>query len=357
MKNIYRTILSVIVSLTLALPAQTPQADPIFKTGVNLVVVDVTVLDKAGKEISNLKKEDFIILEDNKPQTLNVFEFQKLAPTGAENPEQAPPPSIKKDVDKNAGRQQQITATPGKIQYQDRRLLVMLFDFSDMAVQEQIRTRDSALDFIKNKMSKADLVSVMTNTTQLNVVQDFTADKDILTQTINKFQIGVGSDLAADGGNGDSTSGDDDGSAFQADETEFNIFNTDRKLASLESASKMLAALPEKKALLYFSSGISKQGVENQSQLRSTINTANRSNVSFYPIDARGLTALPPGGDASHSSQRGNTLFTGARPRRSSGPSLRIRRIPWYRLRLIRAAKRSSMTTISLWASPMLRTM
>ena len=303
------------MSLTLALPAQTPQAapqaDPVFKTGVNLVVVDVTVLDKSGKEISNLKKSDFMVLEDNKPQTLSVFEFQKLVPTDTANPEPAPPPpTIARTPDKMAGRQQQITATPGKIQYQDRRLLVMLFDFSDMAVQEQIRTRDSALDFIKTKMSKSDLVSVMTNTSQLNVVQDFTADKDILLQTISKFQIGVGSDLAVDGGDG--TTGDDDGSAFQADETEFNIFNTDRKLSSLEAASKMLAALPEKKALLYFSSGISKQGVENQSQLRSTINTANRSNVSFYPIDARGLAALPPGGDATHSNQRGNAMFTGS---------------------------------------------
>src|SRR5260370_40534440 len=115
--------------------------------------------------------------------------------------------------------------------------------------------------------------------------------------------MGVGSDRVTDGGEG--TTGDDDGSAFQADETEFNIFNTDRKLSSLESAAKMLSGLPEKKALLYFSSGISKQGVENQSQLRSTINTANRANVSFYPIDARGLSALPTGGDDSHAKQAG----------------------------------------------------
>jgi VWFA-related protein len=309
--EMYRTV-AVFISLCLALPAQTPQADPVFKSGVNLVVVDVTVLDKAGKEVSGLKKSDFVVLEDGKPQNLTVFEFQKLAPTDAPLTEAPPPPTIAKEKDPNAGRQQQITVTPGKIQYQDRRLMVMLFDFSDMAVQEQIRTRDSALDFVKKKMSPSDLVAVMTNTSQLNVVQDFTADKDLLIQTINKFQVGVGSDLAVDGGNGDSTSGDDDGSAFQADETEFNIFNTDRKLSSLEAAAKMLSALPEKKALLYFSSGISKQGVENQSQLRSTINTANRSNVSFYPIDARGLNALPPGGDASHPAARSNSMFTGS---------------------------------------------
>ena len=73
---------------------------------------------------------------------------------------------------------------------------------------------------------------------------------------------------------GDETTGEDTGEAFVPDETEFNIFNTDMKLAALESAAKMLSNLPEKKALVYFSSGVSKTGVENQSQLRSTVNAA-----------------------------------------------------------------------------------
>ena len=41
----------------------------------------------------------------------------------------------------------------------------------------------------------------------------------------------------------------------------------------------------EKKALVYISSGVPKTGVENQSQLLSTINAAVRANVAFYPID------------------------------------------------------------------------
>ncbi len=119
----------------------------------------------------------------------------------------------------------------------------------------------------------------------------------------------MASDLAVEGGDG--TTGEDTAAAFSADETEFNIFNTDRKLSALESAAKMLAVLPEKKALLYFSSGVGKSGVENQSQLRSTINAAVRANVSFYPIDARGLAALPPGGDSSTAAAKGNAVFTG----------------------------------------------
>ena len=92
---------------------------------------------------------------------------------------------------------------------------------------------------------------------------------------------------------------------FGQDSGEFNIFNTDQKLAALETAARRLAAFPEKKALIYFSSGIPKTGVENQSQLRATVNAAVRSNVAFYPIDATGLAAEAPSGNANVASPRG----------------------------------------------------
>jgi VWFA-related protein len=64
--------------------------------------------------------------------------------------------------------------------------------------------------------------------------------------------------------------------------------------------------------LIYFSGAIQKTGVDNQSQLRATVNTAVRSNVAFYPIDARGLSALVPGGDATQAGAVGNNLYNGA---------------------------------------------
>lgn len=285
------------------------QQETTFKSTSNLVIFDVTVRDKSGKEITNLEKNDFVLLEDGKPQAISVFELQRLGAgaTSTNTPTVTPP-----KVAVTPGRQQVITATPGRVQYQDRRLMVMLFDLSSMKPAEQLRAQDSALQFVTKKMSPSDLVSVMTFSSNLQVAQDFTDDRDRLTEVLKALPIGRASDLATDGGAGDDNSGEDNGDALNADETEFNIFNTDRKLSALESAAKMLGALPEKKALLYFSSGISKSGVENQSQLRGAINAAVRANVSFYPIDSRGLTALPPGGDASSAMTRGNSMFTGS---------------------------------------------
>src|SRR5664280_1288650 len=201
--------------------------------------------------------------------------------------------------------------TAGKVQYQDKRLLVLFFDFSSMQPQEQIRAQHAALKFLAEQMTPSDMVSIMTLGATVQVAQDFTSDRDRLTQVIKSFHIGEAGELAIEADTGDPNSGEYTGAAFIADETEFNIFNTDRKLAGLESAVRMLAPLPEKKALIYFSAGVPKTGVENRSQLESTVNAAIRANVSFYPIDARGLVALAPGGDATKAAPRGSSVFTG----------------------------------------------
>jgi hypothetical protein len=131
--------------------------------------------------------------------------------------------------------------------------------------------------------------------------------KDIKKLTIGE---GQGFDEAT---NDDSTS--DTAAAFTQDDTEFNIFNTDRQLSALESAVKMLGSLNEKKALVYFASGMTRNGTDNQAQLQATVNAALRANVAFYPIDARGLVASAPLGDATKSSPGGSGMYTGSSAR------------------------------------------
>jgi len=72
----------------------------------------------------------------------------------------------------------------------------------------------------------------------VNVLTDFTSDRDQLTGIIKTLPIGEMSELAglADDGSDDN---EDTGAAFVADETEFNIFNTDRKLQGIEQASRI----------------------------------------------------------------------------------------------------------------------
>ena len=188
--------------------------------------------------------------------------------------------------------------------------MVLLFDFSSMASAEQIRAKDAAVKFLSTQMTASDTVAIMTYGAELKTVQDFTSDRDLLIATVNKFRVGESSENSATADTG--ADAQDQSGTFTADETEFNILNVDMKLAALEQAARTLGQYPEKKALIYISSGIQKTGVDNQSQLRATVNTAVRSNVAFYPIDARGLSALVPGGDATQQGAAGNNLYSGA---------------------------------------------
>jgi VWFA-related protein len=280
-----------------------------FTANANLVIVDVTVKDKSGKAIDNLTQNDFTVFEDGKPQKISVFEIQKLAMDPAP-PE--PPPTLD-DVNAIPEPPKTIitTETPGKVQYHDKRLMVMFFDFSSMGIPEQLRAQEAALKFIDTEMSTADLVAIMLYSTVLQVKTDFTADRTQLKDIINSLPIGEASELAdmADTADDDS---EDTGAAFVADETEFNIYNTDRKLAAIEDATKKLSALPEKKALIYFAGGVARTGVDNQAQLEASINAAVKANVAIYPIDARGLMADPPGGGASKAASRGSGIYSGS---------------------------------------------
>src|SRR6202011_5745937 len=87
--------------------------------------------------------------------------------------------------------------------------------------------------------------------------------------------------------------------------------NTDRQLSALQTAATMLRSLPEQKSLVYFASGLRLNGADNQAQLRATTNAAIRANVAIYPVDARGLVAQAPLGDATRASPGGIGMFTG----------------------------------------------
>ncbi len=303
-------IITLFLTWLLAVGPVVAQQRPTFSINTNVVIVNVTVLDHDGKPVPNLTAADFELYEDGKLQKLQAVDYQKLSGNvlpPVTNAPPAPPPEPKgynPDAEKAALQTSMLT------KYQDRRLIVMLFDFSSMQPAEQIRAKNAAVKFLTSQMTASDSVSIMLFTSELKTVQDFTPDRDLLIATINKFRVGDSSENATVADEG--ADAQDASWQFVADETEFNIFNADLKLAALEDAARKLAQYPEKKALVYISSGIQKNGVDNQSQLRATVNTAIRSNVAFYPIDARGLSAAVPGGDATQAAAVGTNLYSGS---------------------------------------------
>jgi len=266
------------------------------------------VTDKDGRPIEGLTASDFALTEDGVPQTISMVAFQRVDSADAAALPPLPPPTPRPQGTVAPTVQPQIAASPtGEIRYRNRRLLVLYFDLSAMPPPDQARAYSAARTFIGEQITAQDLVAVMTfQGGAVRVKQDFTSDRAALQEVIETLIYGEKRDA---GDMPDQTT--DVGTAFGQDDAEFNILNTDRQLSALQTAATMLRNLPEEKSLVYFASGLRLNGVDNQAQLRATINAAIRANVAIYPIDARGLVAMAPLGDATQPSPAGLGLLTG----------------------------------------------
>ena len=279
-----------------------------FTANTQLVVESVTVTDKKGSPIEGLTAKDFTITENGVPQEIRFFEHQNLPQTPGAASAGSEPEHI--HIYDKLGRTQISRDTPGNSRYKDRRLLALYFDMSAMPPGDQIRALAAAEKFIRTQMAPADLLAILRYTGgAVDVLQDFTGDHDRLLSVVQTMIVGEGQGMDY---STDDASSPDTGAAFGQDDSEFNIFNTDRQLSALQTAANMLGQLNEKKSLIYFASGLRLNGLNNQAQLHATINAAIRAGVSFWPIDARGLVAHAPLGDATMGSPGNAGMYSGA---------------------------------------------
>lgn len=285
---------------------QSAPAPFVMKVQSDIVLTNIVVRDKkTGEVVKGLKASDFTILENGKPQTIASFDYQ--------------------NVDEAAVLKEQTTVV-GKATVadmlnnnfaadasalRDHRLIVMFFDLSSMQPEDIDRAVEAAKDYVNKKMQPADLVSLVSLDTGLKVDQDFTADKDALLRGVGGYNGTQGTGFA-NGTTGSSEGTADDASSYTADDTEYNSLNTDRELFAIRDIARALGRVDQRKSLLYFSGGLTRNGIENQASMRAATNEAVKANMAIYSVDSRGLEALPPVGNASTGSLRGTAAYSGA---------------------------------------------
>ncbi|MGD0346198.1 MAG: VWA domain-containing protein [Terracidiphilus sp.] len=292
------------------LPAQspsqvsaTPQGGFVFKTNADLVLTNVVARDaKTGELVKDLKQSDFKIYENGREQQITAFDFESV--------DMATPlkeATVSGLAAGPTGSKAVVVAKPEELR--NHRLIVMFFDLTSMQPEDLERSVEAAQTFLKTRLQPADLVALVSLGDTLTVDQDFTADKDALIREVGAYNGTEGQGFA-EGANANSNQVEDT-TAYTPDESEYNDLNTDRELFALRAISQSLAKINEKKSLLYFSGGISRDGIENQASIRSAINAAVRADLSIYSVDTRGLQAIGPLGDASTGSLRGQGAFNG----------------------------------------------
>lgn len=276
-------------------------SDFVLRTESDLVLTNVEVRDaKSGDVVRGLRQSDFTILENGKAERISAFDFESV--DAAKPVNQAPMTGI---VPSAAG----VVGGLRPEGLRDHRLIVFFFDLTSMQPEDVDRSVAAAKDFLNTKMQAADLVALVSLETGLRVDQDFTADKQLLIGKVGTYN-GTAGAAFAQGANANSNQ-TEDATGYTPDESEYNDINADRELYALRTIARSLQGISQKKSLLYFSGGLSRDGIENQASLRAAVNAAVRANLVIYSLDTRGLQAITPVGDASTPSLRGTGGYNG----------------------------------------------
>jgi len=314
-----------------------------FKVNTNLVLVNVVVRDKQGNLVRGMKQDEFQLFEEGKPQTISDFGFEDTdaialesqnipGVTGVAAAPPAPPPDPQSTEE-----------------MRNRRIIILFFDFTAMDPEQIDRTVTTAKRFVEKQMAPADLVGLVSLASSMRLDLDLTANRERIQRVLDSYISGQGQGFEA-GDTGSAEGTPETGGSFTPDDTDYNVFNTDRKLEALESLMQTLGGIQQKKSIVYFSNGISRSGIENQAALRGATAMATKTNCSIYPVDIRGLLAMPRAARRRARASMASRHTRARRPSTSSSPTPhRRRRSP--RSRPTRAAKPFSIPTISGWCS------
>jgi VWFA-related protein len=296
------------------------QNPPIIHVDVNLVQVDAVVTDSRNRHVANLKAEDFVILQDGKPQTITNFSYigsskpvtpAALPPTVARSGAAAPAPVVPlKAVDV-------------------RRTFALVVDDLGLSFTSIAHVRDALRQFVDRQMQPGDLVAIIRTSGGLGVLQQFTSDKNLLHAAIDhvRFTIGrVGVDSFAPvgeltdprslfaGGPGAAppllAAADPDAEITQLRGQMFTVGT----LGALRYVIEGLRDMPGRKSVVLFSEsldlsnmsgelpgGVQGAGIQPifldqvQQSMRRLVDGANRASVVIYTIDPRGLQVFFPG--------------------------------------------------------------
>ena len=246
-----------------------------LRVDVELITVEVIAQDKKGKPIQTMKKEDFRLFEDGKQQQIVTFD---PVTDGGEQPV----PTSLSDVDDQGRR--------GKV-------VLILFDDSTITASQIKLTRDSAVKYVKQHMRPYDLFGVASYGLSMKILQNFTHDAGKVLEAVE--QPAMSHANAAAGPRvtredqqqpnvpGRRNRGADSQNPALTQEAKFRAVSVLRTLGSLSSS---MSRVKGRKSILLFSEDFSITS-DAQTELRNAVESAQKSNVSFYTIDAKGLNS------------------------------------------------------------------
>jgi VWFA-related protein len=306
-----------------ASPAPTPPEtrDDVIRINTDLAQTDVVVLDRAGRFVEGLQREQFELRVDKQPQTISFFD---LVTSGS--------PAEDKQLAAARGKSP-ASITPGVVgsaPIEQRRTIGFFIDDMHMAAESVPRTRELLRNFIDNGMRSGDQVLIASSSGDLGFLQQFTESKEVLRAAVQRLRFHQQSrlDLAilpmsvyeallinrGDFGMlnrkaievlSNSTTGStpkmrliplmaaaqEDVRKMAAQLLRQATIRDSAVLQTLESLARSAAALRGRKLVFFVSDGfvLDNREPEVQVKLQRVIDASARSGVVIYTVDTRGL--------------------------------------------------------------------
>jgi VWFA-related protein len=266
---------------TALLARQVSSPTPTLKVYSRETIVDVTVTDAKGNPVHGLKKEDFTVKEDGKPQAIRSFEeYGSVASAATTQPLPELPPNIYTNLQPPApsGAVNLLlldfvnTATDGCITDPPANSPGLLCVSDALGIQHQIK--HDAIEYLR-KMPAGTRVAVlaMTSPSTLRVLQGVTSDPELLSAAVNSLSVSM------------------DGSNKVA-----------RTLESLNQIAAVAAQIKGRKNLIWFTYGLARMTEPeicrcDDRPFLMAFNNLTAAQVTVYPIGARGVYVLFGGKD------------------------------------------------------------
>ena len=163
-----------------------PPPDAVIHVDVNLVQIDAVVTDHGGQPVTDLRPDEFRVLQDGRQQNISKFAYIS---SGAEHPVpssavsrsspstrpemQAPPPVAPPD--------------PAKV----HRTFALVVDDLGLSFDGMARVRISLKRFVNQEMQDGDLVAILRTGAGMGALQQFTSDKRLLAAAIDHLHFNL----------------------------------------------------------------------------------------------------------------------------------------------------------------------
>ena len=269
-----------------------PQMPPItFRAEINYVEVDAVIVDQQGNFVRNLRKEDFQLLEDGKPQKVATFSLVDIPIEYAEQPLYATRP-VEADVQSNAGKSE------------GRLYVIVLDDIHTHPLRSQL-VRRAAKQFVDRNLGANDLAAVVQTSGRADASQEFTNNRRRLDEAIDKFlgrklRSSTLERMEAYNLRRDMPGGVT--SAIADPSEQERAYNARAVLGTLKNLSDWMSGIRgRRKTIVFLSEGIDYDIADPINkpdattiidETRDAIGAATRANVNIYAVDPRGLTDL-----------------------------------------------------------------